>query len=801
MKLLYFLLIILAWVVRAGAAVDAAHGARQIISLDANWKFHLGDEPAARSRGYDDQSWRRVDVPHDYVIESAFDPKVPVGVSAHWYVNHACLPLGPAWYRKSLSIPSSFRGRRIWLEFDGVFSNSQYWLNGRDIGSEHSGYTSFRFDITDALLYGVDNVLSVRVDPHYDGWWYEGGGIYRHVRLVVLDPVHIAPWGIFASASVPEPGDGNHANATVSVKTELANQTAAAVTATLLSEVLDPTGKVVVAEQTVQQLPAQGDGKVQQQLSLPRAALWSFDHPTLYGLRSTVSISGETVDQVTTAFGVRQIRFDPDHGFFLNGKHVEIQGVNCHQDHAGVGVAMPDRLIEWRLERLKEMGCNAIRLSHNPVAPVMLEDCDRMGILVIAENRHLGDTYADQTPKSTPALEHRDLTSLVMRDRNHPCIILWSLCNEQWTQGSPEGAAMARAMKKRVEELDGTRPVTAAMNGGWDEAQGFTSVLDVVGFNYHPDAYLRFHLLFPDKPMIATEIASEEATRGIYELKHWSNYRGNRSRGYFAAYSINAGPGGQTAENAWPPVVENAFIAGGFVWSGFDYKGEPQPFVWPNIGSQYGLMDDCGFPKDSYYYYKSWWTDQPVLHIFPHWNWPGREGQEIPVWVQTNCQKVELFLNGVSQGSQDVQKYHHVEWNVKYAPGTLTARGIRDGKPIESTIETTGAPAAIRLVADRTLLEANTTDLAVVTVEIVDSQGRIVPVANGKVSFAVSGPGKLVGVGNGDPTSHDPDKASWRFAFNGLAQAIVQTCGEAGQITLTAQATGLRSAEIQLNAR
>jgi beta-galactosidase len=538
---------------------------------------------------------------------------------------------------------------------------------------------------------------------------------------------------------------------------------------------------------------------VAQRLSLTKASLWSLDNPYLYQLRSTVSVAGKIVDRVTTTFGVRHIRFDADRGFFLNGKHVKIQGVNNHQDHAGVGVAMPDRLIEWRLERLKEVGCNAYRLSHNPVAPVTLDFCDRMGILVIAENRHLGDTYMDQTTASVPAVEHRDLTSLVLRDRNHPSIILWSLCNEQnRVQGTAAGAAMIKAMSQRVNELDGTRPITAAMNGGWTSREGMSTVLDVVGFNYNPGVYKGFHAAFPAKPMVATEIASEIGTRGFYEMNHWGNYWGDTNRGYVAAYSINAGPGGQTVENAWPIIAENDYLAGGFVWTGFDYKGEPRPFAWPCINCHYGFMDICGFPKDSYYYYKAWWTDKPVLHIFPHWNWPGKEGQEIPVWVHSNCQEVELFLNGVSQGKQTVKPRRHLEWKVKYAPGKLVAKGVRAGKTIEAIVETTGAPSAVRLTADRTRLAANNTDLAVVNVALLDAQGRLVPVAANEVTFTLTGPGKLIGVGNGDPSSHEPDKANRRSAFNGLAQALVQTTVKDGEIKLKAEAAGLKAGVVTL---
>jgi len=311
------------------------------------------------------------------------------------------------------------------------------------------------------------------------------------------------------------------------------------------------------------------------------------------------------------------------------------------------------------------MGCNAIRLSHNPVPPFLLDECDRMGFLIIAENRHLGDTYLDQAPKETPAVEPRDLSALVIRDRNHPSIILWSLCNEQWIQGLPEAGALARAMKQRVKELDPTRAISAALNGGFDTPEGLIGALDVIGINYHPGVYGSVHALKPEVPIVATEIASEISTRGIYTTNHWEDYYGDRERGYVSAYSITAGPAGQTVEQAWPPVANNDYVAGGFVWVGFDYKGEPRLFEWPVINCHYGFMDICGFPKDSYYYYKAWWTNEPVLHLFPHWNWFGKEGQEISVWVHSNCEEVELFLNGASLGKRTIKHLQHLEWKVK----------------------------------------------------------------------------------------------------------------------------------------
>jgi beta-galactosidase len=795
-------------IVAAGLSkgAPAAASPRVIQSLDHDWRFHLGEAPEAVFSSFDDSTWRQVDVPHDYVVEGSFaekDPETRAGATVRrdWFWYHAFLPTRPAVYRKTFTLATEAAGKRQWLEFDGVFSNAFFWVNGKLVGSEYSGYTRSRFDITDVAKPGSENTIIVQVDPRWDGWWYEGGGIYRHVRLVTVAPVHIAPDGVFIAPTVAAPGDGLHADATVVANTNIANTGTDTITATVLSEILDAGGRIVATTSSAQEISAGVKVKTTQSISVIKATLWSTTNPYLYQLRSTVSVSGKVVDQVTTNFGVRHLRFDANRGFFLNGQHLKMQGVNMHHDHAGVGVAMPDRLFTWRLERLKEMGCNAIRLSHNPVTPFLLDECDRMGFLVIAENRHLGDTYLDQAPKETPAVEHRDLSALVIRDRNHPSIILWSLCNEQWIQGSPEAGNMARAMSQRVKELDPTRPVSAAMNGGFDGPEGLLGALDVIGINYHPDVYGSVHAQKPLVPIVATEIASEIGTRGIYTTNHWEDYYGDRERGYVSAYSITAGPAGQTVEQAWPPVANNDSVAGGFVWAGFDYKGEPRPFEWPVINCHYGFMDICGFPKDSYYYYKAWWTNEPVLHLFPHWNWIGKEGQDISVWVHSNCEEVELFLNGVSLGKQTTKPLQHLEWKVKYAPGKLVAKGVRKGQSIEDVRETTGAPAAIRLTADRNQLTADNADLAVVNVEVLDAQGRVVPVADNKITFSLSGPAKLIGVGNGDPSCHEPDKADSRSAFNGLAQAIVQTTSSGGEILLKAESPGLKATSITLKSR
>ena len=772
-------------------------------SLDDDRRFHLGEAPAAVEPRFDDSAWRRVDVPHDYVVEGTFAETTPFlraneGRAPGWYFKQGSLPVQPAVYRKTLDIPATARGKRLWLEFDGVVSNSRYWLNGHEVGDQYSGYNRSRFDITAAANPGGDNILTVTVDPRYDGWWYEGGGIYRHVRLVAVDPVHIAPDGVFVMPEVKNPGDGENADALVTVHTDVSNTSSRSVNAKVLSEVLDADGRVLASAASHYEVGVSQSFKVRQSIPLAAAKLWSVEHPHLYRLRSTVSVAGQAVDETVTNFGVRHIRFDAERGFFLNGKPVKLQGVNIHQDHAGVGVAVPDRLHTWRLERLKEMGCNAIRMAHNPATPFLLDECDRLGFLVVAENRHLGDTYVDQAPKEVAAVEHRDLSGLVLRDRNHPSIILWSMCNEQWVQQFPEAAAAISAMSRRVRELDPTRPITAAMNGGFDRADGMASELDVIGINYNPWVYDDVHRLFPGKPIIASETSSELGTRGVYPTEKWDSFTGDRARGHLSSYGINALAYDQPAVKSWAPVAKRDFIGGGFVWAGFDYKGEPAPFKWPVINCNLGIMDVCGFPKDVYFFYKAAWLDTPVLHVFPHWNWTGKEGEEIPVWVYSNCDEVELFLNDVSLGKQPMPPLGHLEWKVRYAPGRLVAKATRKGVAVETKVETTGAPAAIRLTPDHTALAADNADLSVLKVEVIDAEGRVVPTAGNKITFALSGPAKLIGVGNGDPSCHEPDKAAGRSAFNGLAQAIVQTTREAGTITVTARAEGLAAATATL---
>ncbi len=817
MARVFLMILLVAVVVSAGSAAPAP---RERLLMDFGWRFKLGDPPdagqvfaypevrdlakadpgdaaeearlaesspnpvAANLGGgvsfvqpdCNDRGWRQIDLPHDWVVELGFDPN---GNMSHGYkaIRHAN-GTDVGWYRRSFDLPAQEKGKTVWIEFDGVFRNCLVWLNGHCLGRNVSGYSSFSYDLGRYAHFGGKNVLVVRVDAsRTEGWFYEGAGIYRHVWLVKTDPVHIAHWGTYVTSAVAGP------DAQVSVQTQLRNDSNRAVTCTLVSTLTGANGKAIArAEQASIAIEPGKDQAVTQKLAVRNAKLWSIESPNLYHLVSTVKQQRSTIDAYETPFGIRTIRFDPDHGFFLNGKRVEIQGVCCHQDHAGVGAALPDRIQYYRIEKLKEMGCNAYRTSHNDPTPELLEACDRLGMLVMDEHRKMG-----ASPEILGQLER-----LIRRDRNHPSVILWSLGNEEsGIQASEVGAQVAATMRDVVRRLDPTRPVTVAMNGGW--GRGFSTVVDVQGCNYFRSGKIdTYHQTHPLQPIFGSEEASTVSTRGIYA--------NDREKGYVSAYDVNRPQWGSTAEKWWTYFASRPFLAGAFVWTGFDYRGEPTPYSWPCINSHFGIMDTCGFPKDNYYYYQAWWTEKPVLHLFPHWNWPGKEGQEIAVWCDSNCEAVELFLNGESLGKQTMPVNSHLEWKVPYAPGTLLAKGYRGSQEMAQVkVETTGAAARIKLLPDRSAIQADGEDVSMVTVEVVDAQGRVVPAAENEVSFAIEG-GKILGVGSGDPSSHEPDKAGQRKVFNGLAQVIVQSMKKPGDIMLSATSPGLQPADVKIQA-
>ena len=779
---------------------------RERVSLDLGWKFSLAQGELLQpyetwlkagdfrfgvpSRGFDDASWRSVDTPHDFVVEGQFIAESNfTGKEPHTHHTvHGSKPGGVGWYRRHFSVDSGELGRRFYLFFDGVFRDSRIYLNEYFVGRQPSGYTSFWFDVTDIVEYGGDNLLVVRADASRpEGWFYEGGGIYRHVWLVKAAPVHVAPWGTFVWSDLE--GDPSRPSARVHIVTTIANRQRTPADVALRSVLLDPSGGT--AGETVTRLTVKPgcDRECPQELALKTPRLWSVDDPALHTLVTTVEVDGRAADEYRTVTGIRTARFDAEKGFLLNGRPVTLKGVCCHQDHAGVGSALPDALQEFRLRRLKELGCNAYRCSHNPPTPELLDAADRLGILVMDENRLL----------STAPQQAQELEAMVRRDRNHPSVVLWSLGNEEFfSQWLPQSARIARTLCDSVHRWDPSRQVTLAVcfwNPAIQKPEPLERLpmpcgeLDAMGFNYMGEYWDGYRERHPGQPTVVSEASTPSQTRGCYETDNsrsrlgWKDSRSNWS----------------DAEDHWRRVATQPHLSGIFLWTGFDYRGEPGPYGWPAISSQFGILDTCGFPKDSAFYYKAMWRPEPLVHIFPHWNWPAKMGQPILVGCYSNCEEVELFLNERSLGRKVMPAYGHLEWpDVAYEPGVLEARGFRDGKPAaHGRVETTGAPHAVRLSADRPALRAGCRDVCVVDASIVDEEGRVVPVAENEVVFHVDGPGRIVGVGNGDPSSHESDQASHRRAFHGWCQAILQA-GDTGEIVLTASAAGLVASKVTL---
>ncbi|MGO8757011.1 MAG: beta-galactosidase GalA [Terracidiphilus sp.] len=776
------------------AGATAAISAREQLLLDFGWRFQLGDaDDAAKDLGfgtnqevfaktgdiklarvgYDDSKWRAVNLPHDWAVELPF-------VWDKELNSHGYKPLGRrypetsvGWYRREFEIPASDAGRRIAVEFDGAFRDVMVFVNGCFIGRNDNGYAPFRFDITDFLQVGAKNCVVVRVDATYgDGWFYEGAGIYRHVWLTKTDALHLGKWESWVRTEMKRDA------ATVSLGTMVVNEGKDAEAASVRWEILDASGNTVVAaEAPAQQIAADGAGSFAATATIMRPALWSVETPNLYTAIVTVKTGDKVRDAERITFGVRTVKFDADHGFFLNGQSMKIQGTCNHQDHAGVGAALPDRMQAFRVGVLQGMGCNAIRTSHNMPTPELVEACDRMGMMMMCETRQMSSS-----PEGLAQLE-----TMIKRYRNSPSIIIWSIGNEEWrlqNEDAEEGAKIAATMVRRCHELDPTRVVSAAVNG--DNEKGLSDALDIVGFNYGLNRPDGFHKEHPTRPIYGSETASTITQRGVYQTDPLRNTLGAYD------YEENHTVWSELAEEWWTFYGTRDWEAGGFAWTGFDYRGEPTPYEWPSINSNFGIVDLCGFPKDNYFYYKAWWTKEPVLHLFPHWTWEGREGEEIPVWVYSNLDEVELLVNGKSAGKQKVPRLGHVEWKVRYEPGMIEAHGWKDGKLVlTEKRETTGAIASLRLTADRTTLDrggidADGEDVVVLTVDALDSAGRAIPTAANPIEFKISGEGALIGVGNGDPNCQESDKEPKRSLFNGLAQAIVQSTKKAGTIEIEA---------------
>jgi beta-galactosidase len=789
----------------APTAALAAVAPREQLLFDFGWKFIMGsDSDPLRDLGFgkgqddfsktgsfgfatqkfDDSRWRSLNLPHDWAVELPF-------VRDEGLQSHGYKPLGRkypensvGWYRRTFDIPASDAGRRIVLEFDGVFRGALIFVNGCFIGRNDNGYAPFRFDLSDFLVYGGKNFVVVRVDASFgDGWFYEGAGIYRHVWLTKTGALHLAPWESYVRVTVT-PG-----SSTLALGTIVHNESEQSASPMVRWRIEDADGNTVataaVGSQTLAPHGAAAFGTI---TTLPSPALWSLENPYLYSLVVAVETAGRVHDAERLSFGVRSIAFDPDKGFYLNGQSVKIKGTCNHQDHAGVGAALPDRLQWHRLAILRDMGSNAVRTSHNMPTPEWVQACDRMGMLMMCETRLMSSN-----PEGMAQLE-----TMIKRFRNSPAVILWSMGNEEWSlQGALAGEHIVSSMVRRAHELDPTRLCTAAVNGSY--GPGISQALDVEGFNYNLDAIDKYHRSHPQQPLIGSETASTLSTRGVYLT--------DKPRNSESAYDLNHTSWSTTAEEWWKLYAAREFLPGGFAWTGFDYRGEPTPYGWPSISSQFGIVDMCGFPKDNYYYYKAWWGGEPVLHLFPHWDWQQRIGETVSVWVHSNLEEVELFLNGQSQGNQKVQPLTHLEWQVKYQPGAIEARGSKNGAVVlTAKRETTSAPVAIKLTAERSEIDADGEDIAIVRVEVLDSAARLLPTADNFINFKISGEGALLGVGNGDPNCQESDKEPKRSLFGGLAQLIVQATKNAGTIHIEAYTEEfpgprLRAAQLTIRTR
>lgn len=785
---------------------------RTHLDFDADWRFHFGHagdprkdfnysiapifsksgkaETTAIDTRFDDSNWKKLDLPHDWAVALPFSYHENFDVQSHGYkpVGGLYPETSIGWYRKHFVMTLSDSGSRYSIQFDGVFRNSKVWLNGFYLGTHESGYTSFEYDITDYLNFQGDNVLVVRVDAtQYEGWFYEGAGIYRHVWLNKFSSVHIANnGGVFAWSE-----EVNQLSATVTVETVVTNEDLTGEQSVqVLTTLVDRNGKIVASSEATpaQVLRAGTDMIIRQRLLVANPIRWSLENPYLYRVRSQVQVAGRVTDQVSTRFGIRTLAFAPDHSLLLNGKMVKIQGVNCHQDHAGVGSALPDYLQYYRIRLLKEMGVTAYRTSHHPPTPELLDACDSLGMLVLDETR-----LSNSSPEYMTQLE-----DLIRRDRNRASVFMWSIGNEEgYIQTNSYGKRIALSLLARQRQLDPTRTSTYAADLG-NYFPGINEVIPVRGFNYREKFVVPYHHDHPHQPVVGTEMGSTVTTRGIYAV--------DSLKGYLPDQDISAPWWASTAEAWWPTAATNNWYMGGFIWTGFDYRGEPTPFKWPNINSHFGVMDVCGFPKNIYYYYQSWWTSNDVLHITPHWNWKGQEGKRMDVWVNSNADQVELMLNGKSLGKKTMPRNSHLKWLVAYKPGTLEAVAWKNGRKFKTQVVTTGAPYAVKLTSDRSWITADGKDASVINVTVLDKEGREVPDAASLIHFTITGSGRAIGVGNGDPSSHEADQyddpaAYKRSLFGGKCQIIVQSSRQPGALTIEASSAGLQPATVTLQVK
>ncbi|MBE8724227.1 beta-galactosidase GalA [Flavobacterium hungaricum] len=729
---------------------------RELISIDKDWRFsfgHLydtkkdfghaegyfsyltktgfGDGPAAKD--FDDRAWRKLDLPHDWAVEQPFSESASF---SHGFKaagkNYTEKSIG--WYRKKITIDNEDLGRIISLKFDGIFRNSKVFFNGFYLGTHESGYNGVEYDVTAYVNYGGENTIVVRVDASMEeGWFYEGAGIYRHVYLQKTNPIHVQTNGTYVTSELKN----NDADVTAVVTIENKGDFKGAIA--IIQTIFDADNKqVAFGSENVLAPEFYQKSNYSSKLYVKKPLLWDLDSPNLYRLVTQIQQDGKVIDRYETFFGIRTIEFNAENGFFLNGKPVKLKGTNNHQDHAGIGTALPDELQYYRIQKLKEMGSNAYRCSHHPPTPELLDACDKLGMLVIDETRLMGiNKY-----------HLNDLQQMIERDRNHPSIFCWSVGNEEWQiEGGITGERITNVMQKFAKSIDNTRPVTVGISSGFKS--GISSVVEIMGYNYLGNGDIDAHRnQFKNQPGMGTEEGSTFATRGIYftdDAKH-----------YQSAYDKKPRPSFYSIEEGWKFYAERPYLAGMFIWTGFDYRGEPTPYGWPSVTSYFGMMDVCGFPKDNVFYLKSWWGKEPVLHLLPHWNWSGMEGKEIEVWAYSNCEEVELFLNKKSLGKKKMEQNGHLEWKVKYEAGTLEAIGFKNGKKVlVETKKTTGNPESIKLSLDKE--NQPNSKVSVITVEVTDKKGLHVPTADNEITFDIKG-GKILGVGNGNPTSLENDQ-------------------------------------------
>ena len=772
-------------------------------SFNHSWRFQLGDVANAQNPSFNDYKWRQLNLPHDWSIEGKFSEKAPAGTGG------GALPGGVGWYRKTFTVPLAAKGKLVFIEFDGVYRNSEVWINGHYLGKRPYGYSTFEYELTPHLVYGAKpNVIAVKVDNSQqpNSRWYSGSGIYRNVWLTTLNPVHIAHWGTFWTT--PEV---SQQSAAVVIKTKVNNKSNSAAPVDLTTIILNTAGRQVA------RLTEKGvASEVSQTLKISRPILWSDERPYLYKVISELTHGGRVVDRYETPLGIRTFRFDVEKGFFLNGKPVKIRGVCNHHDLGSLGAAVNTRAIERQLEILKAMGVNGVRTSHNPPAPELLDLTDKMGFIVMDE---AFDVWKIQKTKFDYHLDFdewhkRDLEDMVLRDRNHPSIFMWSIGNEvmeQWNK-NPEGGTISRKLVAIVRNLDVTRPITSATNGVTLDNKVITDGdLDLVGPNYHHAQFSEFKTRFAGRPIIGAETNSSVHMRGSYRMPSDEILRWPRQKEDIlklgptyecSAYDNSTAPWGAGHEEMWKLVKKNDWFSGMYIWTGWDYLGEPTPFPWPAVSSYFGIIDLAGFPKDPYYFYQSEWTNTPVLHIFPHWNWKPGEKVDVVAYFN-NADEVELFLNGRSQGTKQKQGDDmRVFWRLAFAPGLLKAVSRKNGQVVLSREVRTAEPAArIVLTPDRQAIKADAADLSFVTVKVVDKNGTLVPSADNLVTFELIGPGTIAGVDNGNQISHESFKGNQRKAFHGMALAIVQAKQKAGRIVLKARSVGLEPASVVINAR